>query len=161
MSEREKHLKSIQSGRVNTLLMLGLTVLNIVLTLIEADLNFPFSALLPQIAVSFAQESSYYFGAAETAIWYGIAVIPIALFLVSLLLSVKRPGWLWLSLILFLLDTGVLAYLAILEFAVSDIIDLLFHAWVLFYLVRGVIAIYKLKEFPEEEPAAEAAPPAL
>ncbi len=161
MAEREKYLKRIQSGRGNLLLMAVLTVANIVLMLIEAGFNFPFSALLPQIAVSFAQEFSLYYLETEEIICYVIAAVPILLFLLCWFLSEKRPDWLWLGLILFLLDTGVLAYLSITEFAVSDIIDLLFHAWVLFYLVRGVAAIHKLKELPEEEAIIEAVPPAL
>ena len=156
MLERQKYLKRIQSGRANLLLMVGLTVANIILMLIEAEISFPFSALLPQIAVSFAQEFSLYYLETQEIICYIIAALPIALFLLSWFLAEKRPGWLWLGLVLFLIDTGVLAYLCIVEFAASDIIDLLFHAWVLFYLVRGVIAIHKLKELPEE-----VAPPVL
>ena len=157
MPEREKHMKRIQSGRMNLLLMLALTAANIVLMLIEADFNFPFSAFVPQAAILFAQEFLFYSLTVEAFLCYIIAAVIVALFLLSWVLSKNRLGWLWLGLILFLTDTGVLLYFSISDFDASGIIDLLFHAWVLFYLIRGAISVQKYKDLPAEAPA----PPVL
>lgn len=38
------------------------------------------------------------------------------------------------------------------EFATDSVIDILFHVWVIFYLVSGTVNYFKLKKLPEEEP---------
>jgi hypothetical protein len=87
----------------------------------------------------------------------------------------NRVGWLIFALVFFGLDTlGMLIFNGI---AADGIIDIVFHAWIIYYLVVGIIAHNKLKNYPyEDEPVmayqnavsqaevaqeAEAAPTAL
>ena len=59
-------------------------------------------------------------------------------------------GWLIFALVIFVIDT--LGMLAFLGFDLSNIVDMIFHAWVIVSLVMGIIAAAKLKKLPEEEP---------
>jgi len=80
-------------------------------------------------------------------------VISIALTLFYLLawyMSGKnRVGWLIFALVFFGLDT--LAMLLINGIDITSIVDILFHIWVIYYLILGISAHYKLKELPPEE----------
>ena len=55
------------------------------------------------------------------------------------------------ALVLFSIDSALMLLLG--DFA-SSILDLVFHAWVIYYLVVGIISANKLKNMPEEEPEA-------
>ena len=70
------------------------------------------------------------------------------------LFSKKRRGWLIVALVLFSLDTAFL----LLNFDISVIVDILFHGYIIYSLVTGVIAAGKLRtleEYGVEEPIAE------
>ena len=42
---------------------------------------------------------------------------------------------------------------ALMGFSVDSIIDILFHAWVIFSLISGIVSYNKLKKLPVEEMA--------
>ena len=46
-----------------------------------------------------------------------------------------------------------LAMIVLYGVALDSILDIFFHVWVLYYLITGIRAHYKLKELPEEAPA--------
>ena len=73
-------------------------------------------------------------------------------YLLSAIFSKKRVGWMIAALVFFSIDC---LYLLIMYEITSVLIDILFHAWVMFSLITGVINGFKLKKMSEEEPAAE------
>ena len=80
-----------------------------------------------------------------------VAVLIVAAYAMCYLFSGKhRVGWLIAALVFFAFDTlGLLFYYGI---ALDSLMDILFHIWVLYYLIAGVTAHYKLKRMPADEP---------
>lgn len=133
-----------KAGMGSFLAFVVLTYVNLVLILLNAPLSFPFSAIVPPIIAELAL-----FGYAETAsmpillIGLVIAVIAASVYLVLYLLA-RRSTWpIVVALIFMAIDTLIILFLSIDDFA-SYIIDIAFHAWVLWSLAR-LISIRRKK----------------
>lgn len=149
------------SARASILLAILLTVANIVLLFVGGNYFFLFSAEIPYFAVLMGQEFSYMGDLPGEAVCYIIAVAFLALLVLCWQRSEKRPGWLVAAAVLFVLDTAVLLWQY--ESDAGGILDYVFHAWILFDLIRGAHAAFKRKKqaglYPEpgtEEAAQDA-----
>lgn len=142
-------------ARGNLLLMLILTAVNVILLLFDSSTMLLFSATIPYVVVLFgvAMEET-------TAIVFAvsIAALIIVLYLTTWIFSKKKYGFMVFALIMFLLDTAFMVGIYLWSGDFSGILDVLIHAWVLYYLVIGVINGRKLKTLPPET-ASEAWPP--
>ena len=79
-----------------------------------------------------------------------ISVVIIGLYLLAWFMSKNhKVGWLIFALVFFSLDTIMLLSWYVIDF--SMILDILFHAWVLYYLISGISAHYKWLKLPDEE----------
>lgn len=154
------------AARSNLLMVVAFTAVNLILTLVNADLYFLFSATVPQfiLGIGYAFENT-----TALAVCAVIAFLGAGVYLLCWWLSKKHRGWMVVALILFALDT--LASLGMLLLDGTMFIDLLFHVWVLYYLISGTVAMVKMKNQPEQpempvyaegapEQPAEFAPPA-
>jgi len=152
MNEREKLTRKYQTARGNLLTMTIFSAVNVVLLIIDAGRSFLFSSYIPQVAYSY-----FAYGAPKSplmGILIGLAFI--GLLLLCYLLSKKEPAWMLCAAALFLIDTVFLfvwMQKAGLEVS-SMLIDIAFHAWVLYYLVLGVHAASALRRLPEEDPVS-------
>lgn len=135
------------TARANLLLMLGLTALNVVLAFVGSESMMLFSATVPYIAAVWATMAEF-----QTLLvpMIAIVVISIAAYLVCWIFSKKHFGFMIAALALFVLDTLALIGFYLWVGEISGIIDVVIHAWVLFYLVLGVINGIKLKKLPED-----------
>ncbi len=157
-----RYLNDLRKGRGNLLAMTGLTVVNIVLLFIDETLNFPFSSFGPQFAVALGLELKNGYGLpAFLPIGIAAAALMVAFYYFSALLSAKRPGWFIAALAAFVLDTALLLVLTLPDFDASLFIDIAFHFWVLYYLIRAVVARGKLKQLAEQPAPVESAEFAL
>lgn len=146
-----RYLNDLRKGRGNLLVMTGLTVINIVLLFIDETLNFPFSSYGPQFAVAVGLELKNGYGLpAFLPIGIAVAALMVAFYYFCALLSAKRPGWFIAALAAFVLDTALLLVLTLPDFDTSLLIDIAFHFWVLYYLIRAVVARGKLKQLAEQ-----------
>lgn len=151
MDQRLKLNRQILLARNNLLAMTVLTVINIAAYFFDGNFGFPFSAFFPYAAivfgdiyaVSYADPMIFYWGA-------GFSTIALTLFLVGYFLSKKRYGWLTVVTVLYGLDLLFMTYIYFPDFDFSALLDYVFHFWVLYYLVMGVVAAGKLKKLPEE-----------
>lgn len=87
-----------------------------------------------------------------------VTVLILLVYFFAWLGSKKKGGWLVAALVFFSIDCVFMIF-SISD--VRDIIDILFHAWVMYDLICGVIAWNKLKKMPEtvvEGSFAEAVP---
>lgn len=143
------HLKAMYiQARGNLLLMLVCTALNILLLVTGVGYMILFSATVPYLSMAFGLID-------ET----GILLIPgvllsialVAVYFLCWLLSKKNPRWLMAALVLFIIDTVCLVAFYIFAKDFTGIMDVLFHAWVLYYLISGVRANQKLEKLPPEE----------
>lgn len=146
-TKREVAMRQYATARGNLLLMLGLTLVNIILLVANADVMLLFSATVPYYSVAFGIVD-------ETGLLLIPAIFVAAVSLIAYFLcwifSKKHYGWMIAALVLFILDTVflVVLYLWLQDF--SGILDLLIHIWVLYYLIIGVKYGAKLRKMPED-----------
>ena len=150
---RELAQQQFKAARSNLLLMVIFTVVNIVLLYTGSESMLLFSASIPYILVAMGV-----FGGNFELFVFGmiVSVVLIVLYFLCWLLSKKHPGWLIVALVLFILDILAMVGLFLLAEEASGIVDVLFHGWVLYYLIIGIISAAKLKKMPAEEPVVEA-----
>ena len=163
-SERYTLENKYNTTRYNLLLVIGFTLVNIVLLLVNSDTYFLFSAYIPYTVATvgmiwcgkFPEEyygdmSQYNFMSQSVFIGIiAVAVILVALYALAYIFSKKlRPGWLIFALVIFILDSLFMFIDAGIQ--TDMIIDYLFHIWVIVSLFIGVSAGYKLKKLPPEE----------
>lgn len=166
-AQRRMYENKYASSRVNLLLVFAFTVINIILLATGSFTYILFSASIPY----FIAETGYLLcGKFPPEVYEGelagvailepsasivfiiIALLVSCLYLVCWILSKKRPGWLVASIVIFALDT--LAMFALYGLSFDNILDILFHAWVIWSLVSGIKANNALRALPPVEQIA-------
>lgn len=170
---RAKYQKNYANARANLLLATILTVASVIMVVV-ADYLFYFSALIPVIIAVTGREFQMMTNGSYTAADLGltaeeyelmqtidgnmilivclvIALLITAVYFLCWLLSKKRPAWMIVALVLYSVDTffalpEILGNLAV--DPMGAVLMLLFHAWMLYYLISGLIASSKLKKLP-------------
>ncbi len=157
------------SARYNLYLAILFTAINLVLVLIQSDSYFLFSAIIPYYIITMAMflcgkmpaeyyDPTYEYEFYDNTIFIIAVIVAVAITLAYLLCAVfsrkKRVGWIIAATALFAIDTVALFWLY--GIALDMLLDYLFHAWILYYLIAGLAAHYKLKKLPPEtdEPAS-------
>lgn len=165
LSNRQALETRYKNSRTNLLLVVAFTVINMVLLITESDTYFLFSAYIPYALVTLGMlicgmfPSEYYgeefsnlefFGPSVFAVIVVISLIITSLYLLGWIFSKNnKVGWLIFALVVFGIDT-VGMFLSM-GFETENIIDIVFHAWVIISLVLGINAGFKLKKAPEKE----------
>jgi hypothetical protein len=150
LSQREQLQQKYNASRLNLLLMVGLTVVNIVFFLTGSETMLLFSASIPYYAVIFGEAFPI---PALSIGCYVIAGLCLGAYFLCWLLSKKRYGWLIFALVLFILDTLAMGALYLWAGDFSGILDVVIHALVLYNLIVGISIGRKLKTLPAEEDA--------
>ena len=169
LSPREEIENKFKSARYNLLLAVIVTAINIFLLLIGTDYYFLFSITVPYVLVSVGMylcgmfPSEYYDEFTSELVPLDRSVFIVLLVFSLVLLSVYFISWLLsakyktaffiLPLVLFAGDT--LLALSYYGLSFDCLIEMLFHVWILYYLITGIIASRKLKNLPEDEPEAD------
>ena len=164
MSPRKLNEQKYKNARSNLLLVVIFTCINIALLVTNTDTYFLFSAFVPYYIAGLGMylcgrfPEEYYtqeelmegfLDDRAFTIFIVIAVIFTLLYLLSWWLSHKnRGGFLIITLVFFAFDTILMFCLN--GFNLSSIIDILFHGWVIFSLISGIVAHFRLKKLPEE-----------
>ena len=129
-----------KNARINLLLVIAFTAINLMFMIIETDLYFLFSATMPLFFYGL-------FGVPGLI----IALVGIGLYLMCFILSKNMRVFILVALVIFGVDTLMFLTIAFgVGFEISFVIDLAFHAWVLVCLVSGTIAWAKLKNVNPE-----------
>ena len=132
-------------ARNNLLAVVAFTALNLLLITFEFNLNFLFSAFVPQILLIFLGGFSPAFG-----LIVGFAAVSI--YVVCYALSKRWRVFILIAFILFAIDSLImLGFMVITGYFAEFIFDIVFHAWVWFYLITGVIAWAKLSGVTADE----------
>jgi hypothetical protein len=135
-------------ARNNLLAVIVLTVVNIILSAFNASVSFPFSATIPQFVfeVGKSLESEMENNLFMT-VGLVIAFIIIMIYFVFWILSKRKRVFILVALIFFIVDCLLLLYLiSSMEFDASFFIDIAFHCWILYYLINGVRAWFKMRK---------------
>ncbi len=136
------------SARSNLLLMIVFTLINVVLAAIGSETMMLFSATVPYLFAIMGMIEGFSELLAPGIV---LALISIGIYFVCWLLSKKHYAWMIVALVLFSIDTLIMIGMYVFAGDFSGIIDVLIHAWVMYYLVVGAINGPKLKKLPEEE----------
>lgn len=168
--ERQALETKFANSRHNILIVLIFTVINILLLVTNSNSYFLFSAYIPYLFADLgmylcgkypAEFYSEEYALAEflpggfLAVMLVIAAVILALYLLSWMFTKKgSKGWMVFALVFFSVDTGVMFFLN--GISTDMIIDVVFHAWVIYSLASGVSVASKLEKLPAEpEPAPE------
>jgi len=135
-------------SRGNLLLVVAFTVINLLLMAFGSDFYLLFSATIPSLVYGVAYEIGL------GAVGLILALVMVAIYLVCYLLSKKYRVFILVAMILFAVDTGfflVLFFNLLAYFEFMYIVELAFHAWILFYLITGTAAWAKLRKVTASE----------
>lgn len=181
LSPRQLQESRYNGARVNLLIVIVFTLINLILLVTNAGRYMLFSIFIPYLLATTGMEmcgmlpveyyDAYYEGgyAAQEffapSVFYvllAISLVIVAVYVLAWLLSKKqRGGWMIAALVLFSLDTLAMVFLG--GITADMLIDYFIHAWVIYELAVGVHAWYRLQTMPEGEavlvePAGEPAP---
>lgn len=146
---RDLAQRKYNAARSNLLMMIGFTLLNIILFLAGSSTMFLFSATIPYFAVTLGVIFEF---TPVLVVCSVIAAAALVLYLICWHFSKRHHGWLIAALVMFCLDCAFLLWLYLPSLDVSGILDILIHAWVLYYLIIGVKYGAQLKKMPEATP---------
>ncbi len=151
-SQRQIAESKFKAARSNLLLMIAFTMVNILLLFIGSNMVMLFSATVPYVLAGIGHLSGY-----DAVRWVciGIAAACMVSYLLCWIFSKKHYGWMIAALVLFIIDTLVLVGSMLLLQEVSGVMDVLFHGWVVYYLILGVKYGHQLKTLPEEPTAVD------
>lgn len=160
-NSRENLTQLYSGGRSTLLAVILFTLVNLVMMLLELGSYFLFSASIPYYLTLFGVIfDAYGEGSTYTVTALAISAVILLAYLGCWFFSKGKSGWLTAATVFFALDTAALVYIAF--FVVGDVtaclLDLVFHALVLYQMIRGILAGAKLKKLPEEIPEAPETP---
>ena len=170
-SQRQVLENKYNSSRHNILLVVVFTFINLILLVTNSNTYFLFSAYVPYFIADLGMflggkyPAEFYTGEMAGMDVFGngffvatlvTALVITALYLLSWIFCKKKSGWMVFALVFFILDT--VAMFVLNGVSADQIIDVIFHAWVIISLFSGISAYNKLKKLPEEpeEESAEA-----
>lgn len=155
------------AARLNLLLFIIFSAVNIILLAVGANTYFLFSASIPYIIVKTGMFSCgllppEYYGDELAAMEFAdksvfaisivIAFLVLGMYFLCWFLSRKNNvRWLSIGLVLIVFDTLML----ILNSGFGAIVDLLFHIWIIVIIGMGISAHNKLRKLPKEETIIE------
>ncbi len=154
------------SARYNLLLVVVMSAINVVLLMLGGSSYFLFSATVPY---SLAVDGMYMTGRLPED-WYTdwpasvpfldsgymtvmmvIAFAIILVYLACFFFSKNfKTGWMIAAAVMFVLDTLYMVF--IYGVGIDSLMDILLHAWVLYYLISGVVYGLKLKKLAADDP---------
>ncbi len=168
--QRQALQNKYNAARMNLLAVVLFTVINIVSLATGIGGYFLFSASVPYVITMFGlvlcgmmpdefyqemeMEGMFFLDESFFYITLAISILILGLYVLCWFFSKKKPVWLTVALVLFIIDTVVMfLYYGI---ALDMILDIAFHAWVIWILVSGIRAHRDLQKMPKEEPIIEA-----
>lgn len=162
-SPRQLARSRFRTARMDLLIVIIFTFVNIGLIFTQSQSVMLFSAVIPYYAVALAYSADLAFGGLTWLIHGSLilAGIILALYFICWLLSKKHYGWLVAASVLFGVDTAsVLAlYGVILGDLGAGVMDILLHGLLMYYLIMGAISGCRLKNMPDSVVETAAPPP--
>ena len=156
MKNRIEIEKKFDVSRKNLLAVVIFSVVNILLLMFDTGMIFLFSVALPTLIFQIGQMISMEAGDSIFLIVASvISFAIIALYGLCYILSKKYKGFICAALVLFSFDTLFLISTITLGFEPSVIMDIVFHIWIMYYLIVGTKAWLNLKNLPFDEQIEE------
>lgn len=138
--------------------LLAVTLADIGLIFMEEDVTVCFSVLLPQLTLSYGISQALLTGVgAIRAAGMAMSAICLALYVICLVMSYKKPGWMLCAAVMTALDAGIAVALLIMLNEPSYFVDLAVHIWIIAVLVAG---FFLMRHTEKRRNAVEAPLPA-
>ena len=159
---KEAFARELKTSNMNILAVVVLSLVNVLMVLLDSSTYFPFCASVPVYLTMIFSElcgmrSEEFYEAAYGPEWtsaeflpsglfWGVVVfaaIIIGVYFLLWYLSKKKKGAVTVLMVLYALDTIALLFfnVAVYEFQFMSIIELVFHAWVFYYLILALKAL--------------------
>ncbi len=172
--QRAKYLRNQTGSRSSLLLAVVMTALTLFLMRV-AGYFFYFSAMLPILISDFGYAIRMVTGGEFTAEEMGmdkatfdamsglngemidtvclvIAIVIVLAYFLCWLLSKKHVAWLYVALTMYAVDTLIALPIALDSLTSGAVVDgifiLGFHAWIIYDLIKGIVAWHKLSKMP-------------
>jgi hypothetical protein len=143
----------VKGARTNLLVAVLFTVLNVVMLLARTNRYFLFSMTLPYYLTFFGYMFDFFRISTYTYTGLIMAVVPVVVAALCWFMSKKDNRWLWGGTVVFGLDTVAMLGMIIWSGdAASMVVDIIFHGWVMYTLIRGLIAANSLRKPAPVEP---------
>ncbi len=164
LTKREELEGNYSKSVGNLLLVIVFSTINVILLVANSNTYFLFSAFVPYLVADYGMfftgtyPEEYYEGMGDLLFFdksllyvaLAISAVIILIYLLSWIFARKKKiGWLYAATVSFVIDT--LAMFALSGFSTDSIIDIVFHIWVLYCLINGIVTYYKIKKLPIEE----------
>ena len=144
LTEKERCEIKFESARINLIAMVIISVVNLAFFVFGQTYLVPFSASIPYYAVVF----SYVGGYLPTTVGWMIAMAFFGVNVICWIRSKQDWRWLLVSFCLFTLDTIACLFVLANGVYVSFWPDIVFHAWIVYYMSTGVRYARKLEKIP-------------
>ena len=150
--------RQVATSRYNLLLIVIFTVVNLLFLIMEQNTYFLFSAAVPYYSTAFCMAMDLYatgslFGTFAT-ISLVVSVVILGVYLLCWIMSKKKSGWFIVALILFAIDTvALVGFTLFMEMVGENVLDFVFHAWVIYSLIQAVNCSRKLKALSDKQEA--------
>ena len=151
MQTRVEAENKFEISRRNLLAVVAFSAINILFVLLNMNVSFLFSATAPMFVVQIGQWMAEEIAGALLPITAVIAFGMVSFYAICYFLAKKHRVFILVALILFSLDTLFLMWVMLIAFDPVNLIDVVFHVWVMYYLVIGAKAWSALKKMPAEE----------
>ncbi len=167
MNTKENNLETRYKNSIGNLLVVVIfSVINIGLLLAGTDTYFLFSAFIPYFIVDYGKvmcgmyPEEFYFDlpveefldSSFLIVMVAVAAVIIIAYLVCWIFAKKKKvAALFASLVLFVADTALMLFMT--GFSTDIIIDIVFHIWVIVYLITAITTYYKIKNTPNADSA--------
>ena len=150
----EKRYKTdIKSAQGVIAMVTVITLIYIVRWLYTREFDFYFCTAFTEFLLKAAEFSPEYRGAVPNAAAIAGIVCYLAVYAASVILAQKNPQMLWFPLSLYVFDTVFLLVIDLTgyfgKFTSEYFIDIIFHVFILLFLIVGMVANKKLKELKE------------
>lgn len=140
-----KEIRNYKTARINVAAILLFTLVSFIMYFV-AESYFLFSIFTSVLFVAFGKEYYKVSASGLAALFIVIAVIIFAAYVIFWILSKKHRWAMTVLLVLFSIDCVVL----LINFNLQAILDIAFHAWMMYYFILGVKAAASLqKHFPQ------------
>ena len=148
VGQKQTPEQKYNQARGNLMLVVAFTAINVVMLMLDSNTQFLFSAAFPSVAYALGDYLTEYTGIEMFRIGaLMLAFGNIGLYLLCWFCAKKYRGFMVFALVLFVLDCfAFLSEFVIFEIDASIGMDVVFHVWVLWALISGVIAMAGLKK---------------
>ena len=156
-----RQMSKFDKARHNLLLVVIFSTINLILYVAEVDYYLLFSATAPMLSYGVGWDLAYEFHDDNFLVaGLVIAAVIILLYLACWALAKRRRGFIIAAFVLFMFDCLIYAYLLVDilsygEFVASELIDIVFHIWILIAMISGLMAWKKLRGINTDEIKSE------